>query len=218
VTTEQAPRRRGRPASISSDDILKVVNDHIGEDWTITTIAAELGVTTAAIYYYFPNKTAILTAVGDLIVGELKVPATQDWREWLVEFGFGWHHVLLHYPFMADTAQWAQVSRPCHMDVTETALEVLTAAGFTPHDAVDVLAAITAASQSHAKAELAAATLPLTEVPTLPPLLESAIAHLMPRTFEESLRASLGIVVDGADALRKRRPRLRKKGVAGRAQ
>lgn len=78
------PARRGRPPKISAARILDVARARPDTSWTLAELAAELGVTEPALYYYFPNKQAVLRALGDAVVAELTLPVCEDdWQQWL---------------------------------------------------------------------------------------------------------------------------------------
>ena len=52
---------------------------------TIRALAQRLGVKPMSIYYYVPNKSAILDGIVDLVFAEIELPATDgDWRSELV--------------------------------------------------------------------------------------------------------------------------------------
>jgi AcrR family transcriptional regulator len=52
---------------------------------TIRSLAQRLGVKPMSIYYYVPNKSAILDGIVDLVFSEIELPATDgDWRSELV--------------------------------------------------------------------------------------------------------------------------------------
>lgn len=52
---------------------------------TIRSLAQRLGVKPMSIYYYVPNKSAILDGIVDLVFSEIDLPATDgDWRSELV--------------------------------------------------------------------------------------------------------------------------------------
>lgn len=52
---------------------------------TIRSLAQRLGVKPMSIYYYVPNKSAILDGIVDLVFSEIELPAIGgDWRSELV--------------------------------------------------------------------------------------------------------------------------------------
>src|SRR5437773_2360813 len=52
---------------------------------TIRALAQRLGVKPMSIYYYVPNKSAILDGIVDLVFSKIELPATDgDWRSELV--------------------------------------------------------------------------------------------------------------------------------------
>ncbi len=78
-------RRRGRPSRIGREQILETARAANADDLTMPGLAAALGVTTSALYHYFPNKQALLDALAEEVLTSVQLPSPDDldWRSWL---------------------------------------------------------------------------------------------------------------------------------------
>jgi AcrR family transcriptional regulator len=68
--TELAQRRTGRPPKTSREQILDVAGQFEATDLQLTTLAQQLGISVKTVYYYFPNRKALLDALTDRTVQE----------------------------------------------------------------------------------------------------------------------------------------------------
>src|SRR4051794_22622787 len=70
---DRAPGTRGPKAGLTPDDVVQAAMQLADEDGlaavTMSAVAARLGLTTMAVYRYFPNKEALLDAVVDTGMG-----------------------------------------------------------------------------------------------------------------------------------------------------
>ena len=53
---------------------LRIVDEQGLDALTVRKVADEFGVTPMALYWHFANKDALLDAVGEFVVGELRLP------------------------------------------------------------------------------------------------------------------------------------------------
>jgi AcrR family transcriptional regulator len=102
-----APRTPGQRAGLTREDVLACalgLAEREGlEQVTMRRLAAELGVSPNALYTYFPDKTAILDALFDAILGELEPPDPDagEWRDTLAELMRASRRLLLAHPRLA---------------------------------------------------------------------------------------------------------------------
>jgi AcrR family transcriptional regulator len=148
-----AGAKRGRPARIGPADILNVVNSQIDGHWTIGTVAAELGVTTAAVYHHYPSKEAIVAALVDRTIGELDLPVYDgDWKNWLRAVGRYWHGFLEKHPFLLNEhAQVELAMRRNGAPVFTAIMDALTAAGFSLVNGWQAYSVVTMLAFEHAR-------------------------------------------------------------------
>ena len=103
--SQSATARGGRPPRIRPEEILDVVATRIDEAWTMAGIARELGVSEAAIYYYYPTKADLLVALGQRLFSRLELPrAHGNWQTWLAETGLRLYDFFVESPLMSNAS------------------------------------------------------------------------------------------------------------------
>ena len=103
----RAPKRTpGQRAGVGADDIVQcartlAVTDGI-DAVSMRRSASELGIAPNAIYTYFDNKTAILDAVLNSVLGEIAVPClpADRWRDALADILRDSRRALLRHPVL----------------------------------------------------------------------------------------------------------------------
>jgi TetR/AcrR family transcriptional regulator, tetracycline repressor protein len=150
--------RRGRPPKVSPEAILDVVDAKQSSDWTMASIAAELGVSEPAIYYHFPSKQALLVALGARVVGQLPVPAaTENWEEWLGAFAEAALDYCRAHPFLADVELSAvAMQQTASVRLLDELLQRLHGYGFEKDSALMALAAVMVVVQQFTRTEVLA--------------------------------------------------------------
>lgn len=102
-----SPRTAGQRAGLTGGDVLACalgLAEREGlEQVTMRRLAAELGVSPNSLYTYFPDKTAILDALFDAILGELEPPDPDvgEWQDALAELMRASRRLLLAHPRLA---------------------------------------------------------------------------------------------------------------------
>jgi AcrR family transcriptional regulator len=108
---------------------------------TIRKLATDLGVTPMALYWHFRGKDELLNGLADRIWSEIDVdvdPAA-PWTEQLRGMLVSLVAVLRAHPAAPALLLHAEkLLSPVTLRVTETALEVLRSAGFSPVDATSI--------------------------------------------------------------------------------
>jgi AcrR family transcriptional regulator len=146
--------RRGRPPKVSPEAILDAVDRKRHGDWTMASIAAELGVSEPAIYYHYPSKHALLVALGARVIQQLPVPApTDDWEEWLGTFAQGALEFCRAHPFLSDVELSAiAVQQTASVRLLDELLQQLVAYGFAADDALIAVSGVLVVVQQFAHA------------------------------------------------------------------
>lgn len=67
-------RRTGRPPRTSREQILDAAALLGPDELQLTTLAEQLGISVKTVYYYFPNRKAVLDALTERAVAELGTP------------------------------------------------------------------------------------------------------------------------------------------------
>jgi AcrR family transcriptional regulator len=68
--TELVQRRTGRPPKTSREQILDAAGLFEASDLQLTTLAQRLGISVKTVYYYFPNRKALLDALTERTIQE----------------------------------------------------------------------------------------------------------------------------------------------------
>lgn len=149
------PARRGRPPRVRPETILDTVGAKEGEDWTMASIAAELGVSEPTVYYYFPSRKDLIEALAGRTFGSLPWPADgADWAQWLTDFATGLLQLYRRYPVLRgyeiSTMATEQVGS---VQVVERALRFLAGHGFATRDAALAMAMVLTIVQQCGRAE-----------------------------------------------------------------
>ena len=141
VTSSALPDEGDR-ARLTKDVVAQralVLADRVGpEALTIRKLATELGVTPMALYWHFRSKDDLLTGVADRIWGEVDIAVdwSAPWTDQLQGMFKSLLSVLRAHPAAPQLLlRTEKLHSEAAMKATETALEVLRRAGFSPEDA-----------------------------------------------------------------------------------
>lgn len=100
---------RGPKAAFTPDDVVRVamdIADHEGGLGAVTmqAVAAKLGLTTMAVYRYFPNKEALYDAIIDAGMGLPPTPSNPppDWRTEVSRWAHAKRDMLCARPWLAE--------------------------------------------------------------------------------------------------------------------
>jgi AcrR family transcriptional regulator len=147
TANEKAPRGRGVALHLSRGQIvdaaLAIVRDSGVSGLSMRGLAAALDATAAITYHYFPNKSAVLEAVCDVVVDEILLSddPRQHWRERLITLMLAQNRELLRHPgiarFLVEHHDGPAASR-----WTEAFLNVLLDGGLTPAAAANAFSLI----------------------------------------------------------------------------
>jgi AcrR family transcriptional regulator len=104
-------------------------------------LGTHLGVDPMAIYYYFPNKQAVLDGIMEAVMSEIKIPDilgpswVEDLRTLLREF----RRVLQAHRHALPVVTSHPMRTPAGLRLAEATLRILRSAGFSPQEAVDAV-------------------------------------------------------------------------------
>lgn len=115
------------------DEALALLDADGLEGVTLRRLAARLGVQQPSLYWYLPNKAALLTSIADAILEhefpEMAPPAPEDpWQEWLAELAVRLRRALLAHPDGARIIATSQLSQTMAA-LSEHAISTLVARG-----------------------------------------------------------------------------------------
>jgi AcrR family transcriptional regulator len=123
----------------------------------IRRLARELGVTPMALYWHFKDKSALLHALGDRLLGglELTLDRHATWSEQLRSLVMSLSAVLRAHPAAAVLiGSLPTTASENALRATEVALDILRRAGFPPDEAAHVTTQIVRTTTSMVIAEL----------------------------------------------------------------
>src|SRR4051794_14565435 len=129
------PRGRGLPRNLSRERIVEAALTLVREQGvaglSMRKLAAELDATVAVTYHYFPNKSAVVDAVSDLVVTQILAvdDPSRPWRERVLNLMLAQDRVLLEHPGIARVLV-ENHDKPAGTRWTEAVLRVLLDGGF----------------------------------------------------------------------------------------
>src|SRR4051794_13983140 len=147
MAKQQPTRGRGIPLNLSRERIVAAALGLVREGGvsalSMRRLAAELDATVAISYHYFPNKSAVVEAVAEVVVEAIIAcddPA-QHWRDRLLTLMLAQNRELLRHPGIARFLV-ENHDRPVAARWTEAYLRVLLDGGFDPAAAARAFALV----------------------------------------------------------------------------
>jgi AcrR family transcriptional regulator len=132
------PRPVGRPPRLSRDQIVAAALDVGIENLTMAAVADRLDTSHQALYRWVRNREDLVGLVADAHAQRLDVTPVpgEDWRDWLRRFAESLRQIVLDgLPgFAAEGLTTFRTALP-FLRLNQTALGVLTDAGFSPAQA-----------------------------------------------------------------------------------
>lgn len=105
---DRTPSTRGPKAGFTPDDVVQIamqIADELGlAAVTMQAVSARLGLTTMAIYRYFPNKDALIDAIVDAAMGVPPAPPEPrgSWRDEVARWARAKRAMLVSRPWLAE--------------------------------------------------------------------------------------------------------------------
>ena len=121
--------------SLNRDEVvaraLRIVDEQGLDALTVRKVADEFGVTPMALYWHFSNKDALLDAVGDAVVADLRLPdLSLDLEHYLGEAMTALVDVMRAHPRAASLLPHRILLTDPGREITEATLDKLMTAGF----------------------------------------------------------------------------------------
>jgi AcrR family transcriptional regulator len=140
-----APRRRGpRPRHTKRDVALAAaaIADADGIDRvTFRAVAASLGVGVMSLYNYVPDKQALVFAMVEEVVAELRLPEpTGDWRADMHSLAHEQRAMLQRHPWLITESSHRQPLGPAVLGPIEWSLGVLEPTGLSARERLEAFA------------------------------------------------------------------------------
>jgi AcrR family transcriptional regulator len=145
-------------------------------------VGEELGVEAMSLYNHVASKAALLDGILETVLAELPTPKrAAAWRFALTERACALRAVLRAHPNALPLFATRPAVTPSSIAHVEQALELLTASGFAPHDAISALHVLVAYVVGHTLA---------THAPTNPDDSRPDYHRLPPQAFPHVQRAA----------------------------
>ena len=110
-------------------------------------LGTALGVEAMSIYNHIPNKSALLDAVAERVIADVRVPEGDgSWSERLRHMSNSYREVAHAHPRVVPLLAMRPFESLPALDQVEAAFEILAQAGFTPADALNALRTMAAFS------------------------------------------------------------------------
>jgi AcrR family transcriptional regulator len=131
-------RRVGRPAApvihepALREAALRVLDREGPAQFTVAAVAAELGVTRAAIHHHAGGREALLAATAEHVLGDVLLPpgdVVEDWRDWVRLLATSYRTVLERHPRVTPVLNAALPTSPAAHEVSQALAAALTSAG-----------------------------------------------------------------------------------------
>ena len=178
---------------------------------TTRKLAARLGVQSPTLYWHFPNKAALVTAIADAILdqefGEMAPPEPdRQWQDWLSGLAERLRRALLAHPDGARIISASQLSRTMAA-ISELAMSTLVARGISLRQARVIVLTVERFTVGHVLEEQAplpdAEALKDFDMPAFAEQHPTAVAAITEyfrpgRTVDDLFRDCLEVVIAGA--------------------
>lgn len=126
----------GRPKLIDDTQILLAAVSMGVEQMSMNGVARKLGVSTTALYRYYPSKQALLDACMDHFCGRIRLPdVALPWDQYLSGVGHAFRNALLETPGASAYGVKLGPTTPAAFQIMDVSLGVLMRAGFDERDA-----------------------------------------------------------------------------------
>jgi AcrR family transcriptional regulator len=201
--------RRGRPASISREQVLSValrIVDERGLDaLTMRRLGARLGVDPMAIYHHVPDKASLFDGLVERVFATVELPATTgEWAEDVKATARAVRKTFLAHPHAIALLGSRPPVNDSAFALVEAVSRILLDAGFTPHQAADGVDCAARVLIGHTLAEggrppggqvdggedehdQAQQNLPADRFPSLAAIARAGVRHDPDRLFELAL-------------------------------
>jgi TetR/AcrR family transcriptional regulator, tetracycline repressor protein len=147
MTEPKTVPRTGRPPRLTRGEVVAaargIAAKQGADSVTMRQLADALGVMPNALYTYFPNKAAILDAVLDDLLGDVKRPGQRtSWRTGLASLMSSYRLLLLTQPGLIALTVSRPMLGPNAVRVREEMLTLLRSGGLRDADAVSAFLAL----------------------------------------------------------------------------
>ncbi|MBA2332198.1 MAG: TetR/AcrR family transcriptional regulator C-terminal domain-containing protein [Actinobacteria bacterium] len=125
------------------------------EKFTMRGLGRELGVEAMALYHYFPSNDALVDAIVQTVVAEMRrPPAVPDWQERLRAEFLAYRQVAHAHPNVFPLLGRRPVKNPEALRPVEHMLDILRGAGFSPKQSLSAFRTLSSYAFGYALSEI----------------------------------------------------------------
>jgi AcrR family transcriptional regulator len=100
---------------------------------TMRRLAQELGVEAMTLYYYLPNKDAILNGIAEIVVNEIELPAPGgNWKAEMRRTAMSAYEIMIRHPWAPNLILSVAEVSPARLRYMDAILGCFRQAGFSP--------------------------------------------------------------------------------------
>lgn len=177
------------------------------EALTMRRLGREVGVEAMSLYNHVPGRDAVLDGLGELLMTELGVAPSSDWRASCRDFAAQLRTVALARPATFSLVGLRPLRSPTALAPVERFLQQLVAAGARPDQALTMYRTLASFARGYAMAEVTGFTVdasapsgrrPLRALPLADfPILRGRLKDLAPLRSDDAFAAGVEAMIDG---------------------
>ncbi|MGW5361482.1 TetR/AcrR family transcriptional regulator C-terminal domain-containing protein [Actinopolymorpha pittospori] len=130
-------------AGLSTDKVLRAALDLVDREGvaalSMRRLGRELGVEAMTLYYYVPNKDAVLDGLIERTLTDVDLRPEGPWRAWAQRFATSFRSALLAHPGLLPLVATRPVVTSRGLDTAEHAAQALVEEGFSASEALHVI-------------------------------------------------------------------------------
>lgn len=137
-----APKRRGRPSRISTDQIVKHALEAGVDGLSMHGVAKALGVSATALYRHVSSKEVLVAMCVDYVLTDMAEVNADNWADYLTTFARELRLALLKYPGSVAFIRQVGLTTPAALAQMDLALGKLKAEDFSAEGAFMAVAGV----------------------------------------------------------------------------
>ncbi len=139
---ENAPRKRGRPAQLSREQIVEAALDLLRikprQSLTMQALARQLGAAPMSLYTHVRNRQDLMQAIADNVLRQVQFTVDeQDWQATVYNWAHAVRRQFLAYPFLASLMQDGLGTPAAWLELSNPLLQALRQAGLRGEQLAD---------------------------------------------------------------------------------
>ena len=178
---------------------------------TMRRIARELDVEAASLYTHVRSKDDLVDGVLDRVLDEVRLPDPGlSWRQAITAAYGTYRRTLLAHPAAVPLLTERAQASSAQYRLAARSIELLEQGGLDPRGVVETQVALIAFTMGFVAQEVGRSAAPSAELLESSPVMRRAIATAAQIPVDDRFRAGLDLILDGAEAARRRQRRMRR--------